>query len=58
MKAMDALVLHWLLAASWGLFAADKIENRQTADQGIANDVAERTSLGPDTPADLSPGYR
>jgi hypothetical protein len=56
MKAMDALVLHWLLAASWGLFAADKIENRQTADQGIANDVAKRTSLGPDTPTDLSPG--
>jgi hypothetical protein len=58
MKAMDVLALHWLLASSWGLFAANKIENRQTGDQGISNDAAEKTSLEPDTLADLSPGYK
>jgi hypothetical protein len=57
-KTMDAVVLHQLLAFSLDLFAADKIENQQNQNQGIASVAARRTSLESSTLTDLLPGYK
>jgi hypothetical protein len=55
MKAIDVVALHLPLVFSWGLFAANRIENQQTLNQGIVSDAAEKTFLGSNTRIDLFP---